>query len=83
MVFSPLKPRPMPSDSRKEVVAQRVALLSKVDLFLHFITALRHECYLYASLLRDEIRQRTFTFQEMNSLRNSSFYPLLNGVLEA
>ena len=71
------------SDSRKKFVAQRVASLPKVDLFLHFIAALRQECYLYASILRDEIRRRTFTFQEMDSLRNSSFYAMLNGVLEA
>ena len=72
----------MPSKSRKEFVAKRAELLSKMDLFVHFIAALRHECYLYASILRDEIRRRTFTFQELSSLRSSSFYPLLNGVLE-
>ncbi|MGB3777151.1 MAG: hypothetical protein WA960_02245 [Tunicatimonas sp.] len=72
----------MPSDSRQNFVAKRAAKLSKMDLFLHFIAALRHECYLYASILRDEIHRRTFTFQEMDSLRSSSFYPMLNGVLE-
>ena len=73
----------MPSDNRKQFIAHRAQRLPKADLFLHFMAALRHECYLYASILRDEIRQRTFTFQEMNSLRSSSFYPMLNGVLEA
>ncbi|MGB3851813.1 MAG: hypothetical protein WA958_17730 [Tunicatimonas sp.] len=73
----------MSRKNRKQFVAQRAQLLPKSDLFLHFIAALRHECYLYASILRDEIRQRTFTFQEMNRLRSSSFYPMLNGVLEA
>lgn len=72
----------MPNDSRKKFVAKRAELMSKMDLFLHFIAALRHECYLYASILRDEIRRRTFTFQEIDSLRSSSFYPMLNGVLE-
>jgi hypothetical protein len=73
----------MPGDNRKQLIAQRAQQLPKADLFLHFIAALRHECYLYASILRDEIQRRTFTFQEMNSLRSSTFYPLLNGVLEA
>lgn len=72
----------MPSDSRKQFIAQRTQRLPKADLFVHFIAALRHECYLYASILRDEIRRRTFTFHEIDSLRSSSFYPLLNGVLE-
>lgn len=72
----------MPSESHTEFVAKRAELLSKMDLFLHFIAALRHECYLYAGILRDEIRRRTFTLQEMSSLRSSSFYPMLNGVLE-
>ncbi len=72
----------MPSDNRKQFIARRTQQLPKADLFLHFIAALRHECYLYASILRDEIRRRTFTFQEIDSLRSSSFYPLLNGVLE-
>lgn len=70
------------SESRKELIAQRAELLPKMDLFLHLMAALRHECYLYASILRDEISRRTFTFQEINSLRSSSFYPQLNGVLE-
>ena len=72
----------MPSTIRKQSVAQRVRLLPKFDLFLHFIGALRNECYLYASILRDEIRARTFTFQEVRALQNSSFYSMLNGVLD-
>ena len=72
----------MPQSIRKNLIAGRVQLLHKSELFIHFITALRQECYLYASILRDEIQRRTFTFQELNTLRSSSFYPLLNGVLE-
>ena len=63
------------------VVAQSAQCLSKADLIIQFIVALRQECYLYAGVLRDEIRQR-FSLQEVSLLRNSSFYPLLNGVLD-
>ncbi len=63
------------------VVAQSAQYLSKADLIIQFIVALRQECYLYAGVLRDEIRQR-FDLQEVSLLRNSSFYPLLNGVLD-
>ena len=72
----------MPQSIRKNLIAGQVQLLHKSELFIHFITALRQECYLYASILRDEIQRRTFTFQELNTLRSRSFYPLLNGVLE-
>ena len=68
--------------TRKNTVARLVQSLPKPELFIHLITALRNECYLYASILRDEIQERTFTLQEVNALRSSSFYPLLNGVLE-
>lgn len=72
----------MASVTPQAQVIRRVALLPKFELFLHFITALRSECYRYASILRDEIQQRSFTGQEVNALRSSSFYPLLNGVLD-
>ena len=68
---------------RRNQIAQRVQTLRKPELFIHLITALRTECYLYASILRDEIQQRTFTLQEVKTVQNSSFYSLLNGVLDA
>lgn len=71
----------MTSSTRKTQVIQKVTLLPKFELFLHFITALRAECYRYAGILRDEIVRRSFTQQEMIALQSSSFYPLLNGVL--
>ena len=73
----------MPDPTRQEVIAQRAQLLPKPDLFIHFISALQNECYLYASILRDELRRRTFTLQEVRIMQKSSFYPLLNGVLDA
>ena len=72
----------MSCPTRKNIIAQRVESLRKCDLFVHLITALRHECYLYASIVRDEIQRRRFTVQEVSALQNSSFYPLLNGVLD-
>ena len=72
----------MPQTTRRNVIAQRVQSLPKRELFIHLIAALRNECFLYASVLRDEIRQRPFTLQEIRTVRDSSFYPLLNGVLD-
>ncbi len=46
----------MQHTSRKDVVAQRVRSLPKSELFIHLLTALRNECYLYAGILRDEIQ---------------------------
>ena len=71
----------MPNATRRNLVTQRTQFLPKADLFLQLIVALRQECYLYASILRDEIRSRSFTSEEVHALRNSSFYPLLNGIL--
>ena len=67
---------------KKKIVTEKAQSLSKMELLLHFISSLRTECYLYASILRDEIRRRSFSTQELVAIRNSSFYPLLNGVLE-
>lgn len=72
----------MSSLTRKHTIATRVQLLPKSELFIHFITALRNECFLYASILHQEIQGRKFTSCEVDALRNSSFYPLLNGVLD-
>ena len=72
----------MSSPSRKSLITYRVQSLPKPELFIHLIAALRYECYLYASVLRDEIQQRTFTRYEVRAVQNSSFYPLLNGVLD-
>lgn len=72
----------MQNSTRKKEIVQCVRFLPKFDLFVLFIAALRNECYLYASILRDEIQERAFTFQEVYALRNSSFYPMLNGVLD-
>ena len=73
---------PMLHPAKKKVVAEKAQSLPKSELLLHFISSLRTECYLYASILRDEIRRRYFSTQELIAIRNSSFYPLLNGVLE-
>ena len=72
----------MPRTIRKSLIAQRVAVLPKPELFIHLITALRNECYLYASVLRDEIQRRTFTRQEVKAVQDSSFYSSLNGVMD-
>lgn len=71
----------MPSALRQNIIAQRTQFLPKAELFLQLVVALRQECYLYASILRDEIQRRTFTLEEVHALRNSSFYPQLNGIL--
>ena len=71
----------MPIAARQELITRRTQLLSKADLFLQLIVALRQECYLYASILRDEIQRRCFTSEELSALRSSSFYPMLNGIL--
>jgi len=49
---------------------------------MHFMSALANESYLYASILRDEIRSRPFTISELHQLKKSSFYPKLNGLFE-
>ena len=72
----------MSNPIHQRAIAHRAQSLRKPELFIHLITALRNECYLYAGVLRDEIQRRTFTFQEVKTLQNSSFYPLLNGVLD-
>ena len=72
----------MMNAAHRAVVIQSAQYLSKADLIIQLIVALRQECYLYAGVLRDEIRRRVFSWQEVSDLRNSSFYPLLNGVLD-
>ena len=69
------------SERKKKTVSHMASCLEKKDLFLHFISALASESYLYAGILRDEIQSRSFTNEELNVLKNSSFYPRLNGIL--
>lgn len=70
------------SNYKKAQVATLVQGLSKKDLFIHLMSALRSESFLYASILRTEILTRKFTDQEKKQIRQSAFYPDLNGILD-
>lgn len=70
------------SNHKKAQVANLVQQFSKKDLLIHLISALRSESFLYASILRSEILNRSFTEQEKKVIRQSSFYPQLNGILD-
>ncbi|WPP50165.1 hypothetical protein [Catalinimonas niigatensis] len=70
------------SNYKKAQVATLVQQFSKKDLLIHLISAIKSESFLYASILRSEILSRKFTEQEKIVIRQSSFYPKLNGVLD-
>ncbi|MEK6478271.1 hypothetical protein WJR50_12070 [Catalinimonas sp. 4WD22] len=70
------------SMQRKAQVSSLVQQFSKKDLFVHLISALRSESFLYASILRTEILNRPFSELEKQTIRESSFYPMLNGILD-
>jgi len=70
------------TEKKRVVVSHMARRLSKKDLFIHLISALSSESYLYASILRDEIQRRVFSREEVLAIRNSHFYPRLNGILD-
>lgn len=70
------------STQRKAQVSFLVQQFSKKDLFIHLISALRSESFLYASILKNEILSRPFSEKEKQQIRKSSFYPMLNGILD-
>lgn len=70
------------SNYKKAQVVNLVQCLSKKDLLIHLMSALKSESFLYASILKSEILSRSFTEQEKKVIRQSSFYPQLNGVLD-
>jgi hypothetical protein len=65
--------------AKREEVAALVQNLTKKDLFLHMISALRQESYLYAAILKEGIKSRTFSSEET---RESSHYPMLKGIMD-
>ncbi|WKN29895.1 hypothetical protein PZB74_13060 [Porifericola rhodea] len=67
--------------SKRQEVVGLVKDLTKKDLFIHLLSALKTESYLYASILKKEIHKRPFTPEEVSAIRQSSFYPQLNGIL--
>ncbi|MDF9798421.1 hypothetical protein OKW21_003684 [Catalinimonas alkaloidigena] len=70
------------SSQRKAQVSSLVRQFSKKDLFIHLISALKSESFLYAGILKDEILSRPFSEKEKQTIRKSSFYPQLNGILD-
>jgi hypothetical protein len=69
--------------SPKEVLLQqKIACLSKETLLIHFISAFKTESYRYAALLRNEIKRRPFSREEIGMIRQSSFYQKLNGLFD-
>ncbi len=68
------------SNTKKTQLALIVQHFSKKDLFIHMLSALKHESFYYASILRDEIMNRPFSEKEKQLIRQSSFYPQLNGL---
>lgn len=69
-------------NSRKETVASVTKKFCKADLLILLISALRTESYYYASILRDEIKNRQFSKYEVQAIKNSQFYLQLNGIFE-
>lgn len=67
--------------TRKSEVSFYASRLPKSELIFQFVEALRMECYLYAGILHNEIKNRNFTHEEVEYLRNSEIYPRLNGVI--
>ncbi len=72
----------MPDNHRREKIALIIQHLGKADLFVHLISALRTESYYYASIVRDEIKNRHFSREEVNKIKQSQFYPQLNGIFD-
>jgi len=70
------------SEEKRAEVTTLVSHMHNSDLFIHLISALRNESYRYAGILSDEIKRRPFSQYEVNTIRNSEFYGLLNGVLD-
>ncbi len=72
----------MLQEQKRELVASRVSQLHNADLFIHFISALKTESYIYAGVLSREIKCRHFSALEIQTIKQSRFYSLLNGVLD-
>ena len=66
--------------NRKSEVSFYASCLPKSELIIQFAEALRMECYLYAGILHNEIKNRNFTPEEVDYLRSSEIYPRLNGI---
>lgn len=72
----------MLQEQKRELVASRVSQLHNADLFVHFISALKTESYLYAGMLSHEIKCRHFSEVEIQTIKQSCFYSMLNGVFD-
>ncbi len=72
----------MVENRRKKVIAQQINEMRNADLFILFIRALKTESYLYAGLLSDEIKRRPFSMLEIETIKRSHYYPMLNGIFD-
>ncbi|MFP4096160.1 MAG: hypothetical protein ACLFUB_16890 [Cyclobacteriaceae bacterium] len=70
------------TEAKKAEVVDMVSHLPNKDLFIHMISALKNESYLYAGILSKEIRSRSFSDYEIKTIKESQYYPMLNGVLD-
>ena len=65
--------------NRKAEVSFYASCLPKDQLIIQFAEALRMECYLYAGILHNEIKNRNFLPEEVEYLRSSGMDIRLNG----
>jgi hypothetical protein len=65
--------------NRTSEVSFYASRLPKDQLIIQFAEALRMECYLYAGILHNEIKNRNFLPEEIAYLRSSGISARLNG----